>query len=166
MIKKLFIVLLCGLGSYSGLQAQQLYNTVLQKAEQVVNDPRSDEVSVKINHFKSTALRYTKKMAFEQHKSVTTQFLDLQAYYLSDFLGRFFKELSQLQDNDEKTRKNCIWEYVNITVSNPLFEHVDKNVSESFLEDKNNLTPFNLNTDWEKACQALDERQQADNHKK
>lgn len=160
MIKKFYFILLAYTGLGTNLQAQQLYNEVLQKAEKVVNDPRADEVSIKVNHFKSTALRYTKTMAFKTRESVTTQFLDLQAYYLSDFLTRFFKELSGMQDSDEKARKTCVWEYVNISVSNPLFETADKDLTESFLKDKDNLTPFSLNTDWEKACQALDEREQ------
>lgn len=161
MIKKLCAIILTCTGLCSGIQAQELYNEVLQKAEKIVNDPRSDEVSVQVNHFKSTALRYTKNMAFKNRESVTTRFLDLQAYYLSDFLRRFFLEVGELQGSDTKTRKNRIWEYVNISVSNPLFDNADKKVAESFLKDEDCLTPFSLNTDWEKACQALDEQAQA-----
>lgn len=155
MKKNIVLSLFLTLGACQ-MQAQEIYNEVLTKAEKVVNDPKADEVSIKVNHFKSTALRYTRSMALKNLPEVTTQFLDVQAYYLSDFLSRFFKDLAAVQDSDEKTRKERILLYVNASVGNPLFEDADTETAESFIDDKDNLTPFSLNTDWEKACQAID----------
>ncbi len=149
----LTVLLAAGIGQ---VQAQELYNEVLTKAEQVVNDPKADDVSVKVNHFKSTALRYLRHMAVKTTPDVNVKFLDEQAYYMSDFLGKFFKDLTEAQSKTEKARKECILMYVNASVGNPLFDTDDTETSESFIDDKDNLTPFSLNTDWKKACQAIE----------
>lgn len=155
MIRRIALSLLLA-ATVGSAQAQELYNEVLNKAEAVVNNPKSDEVSIKVNHFKSTALRYTRNMALKTMPEVTTRFLDIQAYYLNDFLSRFFADLVTVQDSDERTRKEHIIMYVNASVGNPLFDKADAETAESFINDKDNLTPFSLNTDWEKACLAID----------
>ncbi len=155
-MKKLLTAALLLLGLGQSATAQEVYNEVLAKAEAVVNDPKSDEVSLKIAHFKSTALRYLRTTALQKNEDVTTFFLDTQAYYMSDFLGRFFADLARHQNDSETDRKATVLRYVNASVGNPLFEDVDEETAEIFIEDKGNLTPFSLNTNWEKACQALD----------
>lgn len=135
--------------------AQELYNEVLKQADAVVNNPKADEISLKINHFKSTALRYLKSTALKKMDTVTEQFLNTQAYYLSEFIGTYITELVKMQNDDEKTRKARILDYINATVNNPLFEEADTEWVESFIADKDGLTPFSINTNWERACQAL-----------
>ncbi len=144
------------MGLSQGVAAQEIYNEVLTKAEAVVNDPKADEVSLKVAHFKSTALRYLRSTALQKNEDVTTFFLDTQAYYMSDFLGRFFADLTRHQNDSEDDRRATILHYINASVGNPLFKDVDEETAEIFIEDKGNLTPFSLNTNWEKACQALD----------
>lgn len=161
MIKKIALSILLAVGA-GQLQAQELYNEVLSKAEKVVNDPKADEVSIKVNHFKSTALRYLRHMAVKDMPEVSAQFLDVQAYYLTDFLSKFFKDMAAVQNDKTKARKECIIMYVNASVGNPLFESADTETAESFIDDKDNLTPFSLNTDWEKACQAIDYQKKKD----
>lgn len=151
------IILTAGISLMLGTTcpAQELYNEVLKQAEAVVNNPKADEVSLKINHFKSTALRYLKNTALKKMETVTVQFLDTQAYYLSEFVGNYITELVRMRNDDEKTRKARILDYVNATVNNPLFEEADTEMTESFIVDKDGLTPFSINTNWERACQAL-----------
>lgn len=155
MIKKIALSILLAVGA-GQLQAQELYNEVLTKAENVVNDPKADDVSVKVNHFKSTALRYLRHMAVKNKPDMSAQFLDIQAYYMTDFLSKFFKDLAAVQNDNTRARKECIIMYVNASVGNPLFESADTETAESFIDDKDNLTPFSLNTDWQKACQAIE----------
>lgn len=157
------IILAAGIGLMIGTScpAQQLYNEVLKQAEAVVNNPKSDDVSLKINHFKSTALRYLKNTALKEMETVTEQFLDVQAYYLSDFIGKYIKDLVSMQSDTEKARKARIIDYVNASVNNPLFKDQDEETTGCFIEDKDGLTPFSLNTDWKKASQALEQSQNA-----
>ncbi|MBQ1972977.1 MAG: hypothetical protein II222_01290 [Paraprevotella sp.] len=157
-MKRLAISLILVLGSFIFAHSQEVFNEVLTKAEAVVNNPNADEMSIKVNHFKSTALRYLRTKAFETQDNVTAAFLDIQAYYLSEFLSKYFKELAAMQQADEKAKKGCIMMFVNTSVSNPLFMNADSETAESFITAEGNLTPFSLNTNWEKACAAIDEQ--------
>ena len=156
MTKKITVIIAILLGIQLSATSQEIYNEVLAKSEAIVNDPKASDINIKLNHFKSTALRYIRSTAHKQKKQVTASFLDVQAYYMSDFLGRFFKDLSTIQNSSEKKRKEYIMMYVNASVGNPLFENQDEEITECFIDDNNNLTPFSLNTDWEKACKAID----------
>ena len=76
--------------------AQDIYNMVLGNATRIVNTPTSPYTQTQIAQFKRTALIYLKSKAFEQTDSVTTQFLDTQAYFLSEYLTLFFDEIIKL----------------------------------------------------------------------
>ena len=85
---------------------------------------------------------------------VTDRFLDVQAYYMSEFLTLFFKEiLSDKKLSDEK-KKNKILMFMDASCSNPLFNDSDKETINAYINEGNELTPFCLDTDWEKAYAA------------
>ncbi len=81
MIRTLFFtaLLFCPLAS----PAQDVYKMVLDNATRIVNTPTSGYTQTQIAQFKRTALIYIKSKAFEQSETVSAQFLDTQAYYLS-----------------------------------------------------------------------------------
>ena len=107
------------------LKAQEVYNMVLENATQTVNSPSKSFTQVKIAQLKSTALVYLKKKAFENSKEVKEEFLNTQAYYLSEFIFLFFTQI--LKDHklsDEERRKN-IYLFMDASLSNPLFNDPD-----------------------------------------
>ena len=149
-MKKLIMVMLLAI-SASTAQAQEIYDYLLDKAEQVVNDPASKEIELKIAQFKSTALRYFRKKIIEQEGSISSTWLDAQALALNEFVTNYLMELSLKSGAKDNERKKIIMRYCLASNKYPLFENVNKKDADAFLHDKEGYTPFTLNTDWIKA---------------
>lgn len=138
--------------------AQDIYNMVLGNATRIVNTPTSPYTQTQIAQFKRTALIYLKSKAFEQTDSVTTQFLDTQAYFLSEFLTLFFDEIINSKRLSEAKRRARIVLFMETSVANPLFNDPDTETTMAFINAGGEITPFCLNTDWQKAFLAAEER--------
>ena len=134
--------------------AQDVYNYVLETAEKVVNNPLSTYTNIKISQFKYTSLKYIKRKALEKNKEVSNQFLDVQAYNMSEFLSLFFKEAISKPNLSPERKKELIFMFMDASCSNPLFEDEDIETTQSYISEGNELTPFSLDTDWEKALAA------------
>lgn len=134
--------------------AQEVFNSVLNNAEKIVNDPTSTFTNARICQFKCTVLHYMKKKAFETMPTVTERFLNVQAYYMSEFLSLFFKEILTNKKSTEEEKKARIMMFMDASCSNPLFDDPDKETVHSYITEGNELTPFSIDTDWEKAYAA------------
>lgn len=132
-------------------RAQEVYNLVLNNATRVVNSPTSGYTQTQIAQFKRTALVYLRSKAFEQTDSVPAQFLNTQAYYLSEFLTLFFDEILKSKRLSDSKRKARIMLFMDASLSNPLFKDPDEDTTMAFIKNGGELTPFCLNTDWQKA---------------
>ena len=124
---------------------------VLDNATRIVNSPTSSFLNTQIAQFKRTALIYIKSKAFEQTDSVPAKFLNTQAYYLTEFLNLFFAEMIKIKDLPEKARKQRILRFMDASACNPLFHDPDEETTLSFVENGGEVTPFSLDTDWQKA---------------
>ena len=156
-MKKLLIAACLALGCMSG-QAQEVFNRLYESASAVVNDPEATESKTKLNHFYMTALNYVKGTASERMETVTTTFLDTQAYYLSEFVGSFFKNLSLSHQVSAECQHGVVMAYINASLDNPLFGDKDTEKVHAFVNEKGCLTPFSLDTDWEKAYKTAIEK--------
>lgn len=138
----------------SSLKAQEVYKMVLENATQIVNSPTKNFTQVKIAQFKKTALVYLKSRAFSTMPEVKAEFLNTQAYYLSEFIFLFFTQI--LKDNklSEEERKCKIYLFMDASISNPLFNDPDTETTQSYIKEGSELTPFSLDTDWQKAYYA------------
>lgn len=132
-------------------QAQEVYDMVLDNATRIVNSPTSSFLNTQIAQFKRTALIYIKSKAFERTDSVPAKFLNTQAYYLTEFLNLFFAEMIIIKDLPEKARKQRILRFMDASACNPLFHDPDEETTLSFVENGGEVTPFSLDTDWQKA---------------
>lgn len=153
-MKYILTILFALIVSMAKGRAQEVYKLVLANATRTVNSPTSGFTQTQIAQFKRTALIYLKKKAFEQQEVVTADFLDTQAYYLSEFVTFFIDEILKTKRLSEKKRKERILLFMDASVSNPLFNDPDQETTMSFITTGNELTPFCLNTDWEKAYAA------------
>ena len=124
---------------------------VLDNATRIVNSPTSSFLNTQIAQFKRTALTYIKSKAFERTDSVPAKFLNTQAYYLTEFLNLFFAEMIKIKDLPEKARKQRILRFMDASACNPLFHDPDEETTLSFVENGGEVTPFSLDTDWQKA---------------
>ncbi|MCI6484859.1 MAG: hypothetical protein SPC28_04100 [Alloprevotella sp.] len=156
MIRTLFFtaLLFCPLAS----PAQDVYKMVLDNATRIVNTPTSGYTQTQIAQFKRTALIYIKSKAFEQSETVSAQFLDTQAYYLSEFLTLFFSEVIDTKRLSDNKRRKRIALFMETSAANPLFNDPDTETTMSYINEGGEITPFSIDTDWQKAYLAAQER--------
>lgn len=136
------------------LHGQEVYNYVLESATRVVNNPTSTFTQTQIAQFKRTALIYLRRKAFETQPQVTEQFLNEQAYYLSEFVTLFLTEAVGAQQLSESQRKLRIVIFMEASRDNPLFGDTDTETVEAYIGSGSELTPFSLDTDWMRAYSA------------
>ena len=155
MQRKLFILIafLALSATCSQVRAQEVYKMVMESATRVVNNPTSNYTLTRVAQFKRTALTYMRGKALENPDSATVHFLDTQAYYLNEFTDRFFREILKVSGN---ARKECIMTFVKASSENPVWRDPDKATTESFI-GTGELTPFSLDTDWEKAYKKIED---------
>lgn len=149
-MKRLTIIALMLLAANS-MKAQEVYDYLLDKSEQVINNPESKEFDLKVSQFKATAMRYFRKHIILQEGGISGQWLDEQALALNEFVTNYLMELSQNSHAEDKTRKTIIMKYCKASLNHAMFKNADKQESEAFVTDKGGYTPFCLNTNWVEA---------------
>jgi hypothetical protein len=150
MKKSLFIAIMLVVAC-TQLKAQDVYDYLLDKSEQVINNPNSKDFDLKVAQFKYTAMRYFRKNIILQEGSTTSTWLDEQAVALNEFVTNYFVELAKNSHTSDKTRKEIIMRYCKASENHALFKNVDKSEAEVFVYDKGGFTPFSLNTNWVEA---------------
>ena len=151
---KISLILLFLLSCGTTAKAQEVYNYVLNNAIRTVQSPTSGFTQTRIAQFKQTALTYLRKKATETMPEVTDQFLNTQAYYMSEFITLFFDEILKSKKQDSEKKKAKIMLFMDASKSNPLFDDTDTETTDSYILEGNQLTPFSLNTDWPRAYAA------------
>ncbi len=154
---RIFVILFTLFTLTTTARCQEVYNLVLENATKVVNSPTSGFAQTQIAQFKRTALIYMKSKAFERTDSVPAVFLNTQAYYMSEFLSLFFNVILKDKKSDASVRKEKILIFMNASAMNPLYNDEDKETTMAFVNDGGELTPFSLDTDWQKAYLAAKE---------
>jgi hypothetical protein len=138
-----------------GVNAQEIYKIVYKNAEQIVNDPNSGVTKARIAQFKVSQLTYLYQKAFETMPEVTDRFLDVQAYYLTEFMSLYQAELVKSSKDTPEERAKKVMIFLDATVSNPLFGDTDEETIYAYIKEGTELTPFSLDTDWQKALAAV-----------
>lgn len=140
------------MGAANTVSAQDVYNIIRQKAEDIVNNPRATQFDTKVNQFKLTALTYlTRKGA--KNGEMEAAVMDNQALAMNIFLTNYFKEIRNIP---EKDRMEVIKKYFKAAQANPMYEDNDRATTESFVTDPGGFTPFSINVNWEKALESLE----------
>jgi hypothetical protein len=151
-MKKLIIMTLLMMGTCT-MQAQEVYDYLLDKSEQIIDNPQSKDFDLKIAQFKVTAMRYFRKHIIQQEGSISSTWLDAQALALNEFVTNYLIELSQNSLATEKVRKELVMKYCNASENHAMFKKVDAEEAELFIYDKGGYTPFSLNTNWVEALE-------------
>lgn len=147
-MKKIFVIAMLLTATITQISAQEIYDYLLDKSEQVIDNPESKDFDLKVAQFKVTAMRYFRKNIILQEGSVSSTWLDEQALALNEFVTSYFVELSQNGNSSDETRKKIIMRYCKSSANHTLFKNVDKEEAEFFVSDKGGYTPFCLNTNW------------------
>lgn len=149
------LLIFCFLLSVVAIQAQDVYNAVLISAQDVLDNPKSDDSQIKIAQFKLTALGYMHRKMIERNPDTPASELDMQAYCLSTFVTHFLSDIYKHRNDDNKQRVEYLKKYIEASAKNPMFGDKDTETTEVFICDGDNLTPFSLDTDWRRACETL-----------
>ena len=158
-MKNLILATLLCTMSFCTISAQDVFNQVVRNAKTVLDDPKADDFMISVSQFKYTALQYLCHTAMKQNDgSVDGNFLDIQAYSLNHFIISYFSELAKAQNASNSTQKDIMKKYWRASTENPLFENQDKETTDAFMDDHDCITPFSLNTDWEKADNTITEK--------
>lgn len=150
MKKFIFAMLLLAI-SAANVQAQSLYKTVYDRATAVVNNPSSSDEEVQINQFKVTALNYISMMVKKRGMNKDSYFYDSQAVNMASFVTDFQANLEKARAISSAKRNEILKIYTDASKYNPLFKDTDKEKVNCYINDKSTLTPFCIDTNWEKA---------------
>ena len=150
-MKKIILSLLVLMASVASIQAQDLFKTVRDNATKVVNNPSSSDEEIQINQFKVTALNYLAMMVQKRGLKKDTYFNDSQAVNMTSFITDFQVNLEKARAISPAKRMEIMKIYTDASKFNPLFKDTDKEKVNCYVDDKTTMTPFCLDTDWEKA---------------
>ena len=150
-MKKIILSLLVLMASVASIQAQDLFKTVRDNATKVVNNPSSSDEEIQLNQFKVTALNYLARMVQKRGLKKDTYFYDSQAVNMTSFITDFQVNLEKARAISPAKRMEIMKIYTDASKFNPLFKDTDKEKVNCYVDDKTTMTPFCLDTDWEKA---------------
>ena len=150
-MKKIILSLLVLMASVASIQAQDLFKTVRDNATKVVNNPSSSDEEIQINQFKVTALNYLAMMVQKRGLKKDTYFYDSQAVNMTSFITDFQVNLEKARAISPAKRMEIMKIYTDASKFNPLFKDSDKEKVNCYVDEKTTMTPFCLDTDWEKA---------------
>lgn len=152
-MKKLYIIVAIAilLAGTAETRAQEVWNSVYESANKVLKEPVQNYSKKKFAQFKVDELNYLKKKAVDTDTLSRNEILDIQAYYMSEFLSRYLTEIIYSEGQPDSVKKAMIFLFVNASAICPLFGDTDKKTINKYLDSDGQITPFCLDTDWRKA---------------
>jgi len=153
-MKKFFSLLILVSLITVNASSQSLFKKIYADATAVVNNPQSSEEQIQINQFKVTALNYIKNQIDKKKLKKDEYFYDSQAVNLASFITDYQINLIKARSISAAKKTELMNCYKNATLASPLFNDADKATSHVYINDNSSLTPFSLDTDWDKAYTA------------
>lgn len=150
-MKKYFMVIVLALIFSLQANAQEVFRSVMESAQKTLNDPVKNFTKSQIAQFKIDELNYLKSKAKDTDSLSKNEILDIQAYYMSEFLTRYITEIIYNEGQPDSVKKAMVYLFVNASAVCPLFNDTDKKTINKYIDSDKQLTPFCLDTDWKKA---------------
>ncbi len=154
MVKKILMFLALTVGLTNVAAAQGIYGKVRSNAQTAVQTANSELVK-QINQFKLDALDYLLIKMREQTPDSTTAFLDKQAYALNGFIAFYVQQIVSMNTMTEEQKVKTVQLFMDASLSNPLFNDADKELTQGYFTNPNSITRFSLDTDWRRAYAAV-----------
>jgi len=150
-MKKQLLILLFSALCHAPLPAQQIFNEVktIQQSFLTIKQDRAKPMSErKVASFQYDAIEY---MLYKGHEDSTFSERQLgnQTIAMTTFVKLYLKRLSEAKNKQKKAL--VISRFRMASVNNSLFHDMDKDLAEAYLNNTKFVTPFSLDTDWEKA---------------
>ena len=150
-MKKLFYTLIALLTISATANAQEVFNSVLESAQNALKDPVQNFSKTQIAKFKIDELNYLKSKTSKYESIKKNDLLDIQAYYMSEFISRYLTEIICCEGQPDSVKKATVYLFVNASAMCPLFNDKDKDTINKYINSDKQLPPFCLDTDWKKA---------------
>ena len=147
----MFYTLIALLTISATANAQEVFNSVLESARNALKDPVQNFSKTQIAKFKIDELNYLKSKTSKYESIKKNDLLDLQAYYMSEFISRYLTEIICCEGQPDSVKKATVYLFVNASAMCPLFNDNDKDTINKYINSDKQLTPFCLDTDWKKA---------------
>lgn len=128
--------------------AQAVYNEVYRLAKKTADSTQLNLETRKVAMFKVYALDYMSQKSVEVMPDSSAYVLDKQAYALYDFVDFYMNNLSKAKKQQKEVVMTV---FRNASLNNPRFGDTDKDYVLSYVNNTDFITPFSLDTDWEKA---------------
>ncbi|MCF0198711.1 MAG: hypothetical protein HUK02_05220 [Bacteroidaceae bacterium] len=155
MKKLLLLVLLTIVTSASQLQAQEVFQSIVDNAKLVLDDPNADPFLKNVSTFKFKAMQYMCTTIIRLEGSADGKFLDQQAAAMNDFITHYFSDMAIHQSSNAEKQKAIMTRYWKASIDHPLFKDSNKNVTLEFIKTPGYITPFSLDTNWVEAVRSL-----------
>lgn len=161
-MKKFILLLTLAFATTAPIMAQEVYNEIKRKVQAALDDDTTNSAVRRISQFKMDALDYMLLKMREQMPDSATYFLDRQAYDLNQFVNVYIGCVTTVASQSKEQQVEVMKLFVDASVSNPLFNDTDTELTLSYYNDDKCLTPFSLDTDWRKALAAVSARKFGD----
>ncbi|MCD7721333.1 MAG: hypothetical protein LUI09_03795 [Prevotellaceae bacterium] len=152
---KILLFLAC-ISLSPAVKAQEIFYQVVNSAKNIIDDPQADPLMLSIAQFKFTAMQYLCTTAIKRNGGqVGADFLNQQAYSMNHFVTSYLSEIVKTQNSGAGKQKEVMKKYWQASAEHPLFNDTDTETVNSFMDAPDSITPFSLDTDWEKADEAI-----------
>lgn len=155
-MRKLFYTAFIAIFAFAtNTKAQEVFNTVMESANSALKNPVQSFSKTQMARFKIDELNYIKSKSDTMETEKRNWLMDVQAYYMSEFLSRYLTEIIYNEGQPDSVKKAMVYLFVNASAICPLFNDTDKAKINKYINTDKTLTPFCLDTDWEKAYKVV-----------
>ena len=158
-MKKILIVIMLIVGMNA--QAQEVYNELRKTNKAIVENPQSHGIVRTISQFKLDALNYLAIKMQEEMPDSSVYFLDRQALAMNEYVQFYIKKLVELNKMPQSLQEQMTKIFMDTSRQFPLFKDKDQEMVLSYYNRGECLTRFSLDTDWEKALEAIEKKMEA-----
>ena len=152
-MKKFLLFLLVLLSFPAMSRGESVFEMELECAQRTLHSGRSNYVLLQFAQFQEAALLYLQDK--QQHSRdaarINREWLDVQALNMSDFLSLYYIGFVNDSISSEDTKFCSLFLEMYLSQVRVFMTRMRENVLRFVLPDESRLTPFSLDTDWEKA---------------
>ncbi len=151
-MKRLFIALSFCCLCVAQVSAQDIFNEVMNMKnnyKKLAEDASKNIEERRIATFKYDAIWYLESKAGEMSEGE----FGTQVAAMTDFVNLFLKQLKDAKNN--QARQLVASKFKKASLENSLFNDTDKELIYAYVDNKDFLTQFSLDTDWVKALQVV-----------
>lgn len=167
-MKKLLLLLLVLLTLPAVARRDSVFELELECAQRMLRCGRATYVSLQFALFQEAALLYLqeKQQSIRDTTRINRRWLDLQAFNMTDFLSLYYVSFvnDQLSIEDHEILRLM---FRDVSLSTPCFYDDNERVALRFVfPDESLVTPFSLDTDWQKAYEKVQSELKDSKYKK